>query len=96
MHNALHPKSNVDRLYIPREEDGWGLQGVVETVNLTNLELKNYVKEFGERLLTAAWSVDIDLVEPIQETTIEAKKQKKEEIIISREKNVAWPVCTTN
>ena len=81
---------------MPREEDGWGLQGVVETVNLTNLELKNYVKEFGEPLLTAAWSVDIDLVEPIQEITIEAKKQKKEEIIISWEKNVAWPVCTTN
>ena len=40
--------------------------------------------------------MDIDLVEPIQEITIEAKKQKKEEIIISWEKNVAWPVCTTN
>ena len=63
---------------------------------MINLELKNYVKEFSQRLLTAARSVDIDLVEPIQETTIEAKKQKKEEIIISREKNVAWPVCTTN
>ena len=36
MHNTLHPKSNVD-LYIIRKEGGRGLQGVKETVNLTNL-----------------------------------------------------------
>ena len=72
------------------------MQGVKKTANLTSLRLENYVEESREHLLTAARSVDIDLVEPIQETTIEAKKQKKEEIIISREKNVAWPVCTTN
>ena len=33
-----------------------------------------------------ARSVYIDLIEPIQETTIEAKKQKKEERAISWEK----------
>ena len=46
MHNALHPKSNVDCLYIPRKEGGRGLQGVEKTVDLTNLGLENYVKEF--------------------------------------------------
>ena len=65
MHNALHPKTNVDRLYIPSKEDGRGLQGVEEAVKLTNLGLENYVKEFRERLLTAARSVDVDLIEPI-------------------------------
>ena len=52
-------------------------------MNLTYLGLENYVKESKERLLTAARSVDIDLIEQIQETTIEAKKQKKEERTIS-------------
>ena len=80
MHNTLHPKSNVDPLYIPRTKGGRGLQGVEETVNLTNLGLENYVKESRERLLTAVRSVDIDLTESVRETTIEAKKQKKEEI----------------
>ena len=76
---------------------GRGLQGGKETVNLTNLELKNYVKESRERLLTAARYVDIDLIEPAQETKIEAKKQKKEERTISWDKkNVVWPVCMTN
>ena len=83
MHNALLPKSNVDGLYIPRKEGGRGLQGVEETVNLTNLGLENYVKESRERLLTAARFVEINLIEPIRETTIEAKKQKKEERTIS-------------
>ena len=63
--SALHPKSNVDRLYIPRKEGGRGLQGVVETVNLTNFGLENYVKESRERLVSAARFVDIDLIEPI-------------------------------
>ena len=78
MHNVLHPKSNVDRLYIPRREGGRGLQGVEEAVKVTNLGLENYEKDSRERLLTAARSVDIDLTEPIRETN-EAKKQKEEE-----------------
>ena len=84
----LDPKGNVDCLYIPRKEGGRGLQGVEETINLTNLGLENYVKESRERLLTAARSMDIDLIEPIRETTIEAKKQKKEERTISWEEKM--------
>ena len=68
MHNVLHPKSNVDRLYILRKEGGRGLQGVEEAVKVTNLGLENYEKDSRERLLTAARSVDIDLTEPIRET----------------------------
>ena len=78
MHNVLHPKSNVDRLYIPSKEGGRGLQGVEEAVKVTNLGLENYEKDSRERLLTAARSVDIDLTDPIRETN-EAKKQKEEE-----------------
>ena len=79
IHNALHPKSNVDRLYISRKQGGRVLQGVAEIVNLTNLGLENHVKVSRGRLLTAARPVDIDLIESIQEATTEAKKQKKEE-----------------
>ena len=37
------------------------------------------------RLITAARSVDIDLIEPIRETIIEATKQKKKQRAISCE-----------
>ena len=60
MNNALHPKSSVDPLYIPRKEDGRRLQGVNETVNVANLGLENYVKESREDFLTAVRSVDIN------------------------------------
>ena len=83
MRKALHPKSNAHLLYIPKKEGGRRLQGVEETVNVTNLGLENYVKESRQRLLAAARSVDIDLIEPIRETTTKAKKQKKEEKTIS-------------
>ena len=85
MHNALHPKRNVDHFYIPRKEGGRGLRGVEEAAKLTNLGLENFVKESRERLLTSARSMDIDLIEPIQETTIKAKKQKKKE-----ERTISW------
>ena len=66
MHNALHPKSNVDRLYIPRKARGRGLQGIEETINLTNLGLEDYVKESGECLLIAAYCGYLfDLTNPI-------------------------------
>ena len=44
MHNALHSKSKIDRLYIPRKECGRGLQGVNKTVKVTNLGLESYLK----------------------------------------------------
>ena len=63
--------------------DNIGLQGAKETVNLTNSGLESYEQEFRDRLITAVRFVDIDLIGPIRETTIEAKKQKKEERTIS-------------
>lgn len=88
MHNALHLKSNVGKA----KNDGRGLQDVEKTTNLPNVGLENYVKESRESLITVAKSVDIELTEPIRETTIEAKKQKKEENVFLRGKIVAWPV----
>ena len=85
MHNELYPKSNVVCLNIPRKDGGRGLQGVEERANLPNVRLQNYVKESRECLLNATRSVDIDLIEPIQQTKIEAKKQKKKERKISWE-----------
>ena len=61
------------------------MQGVDETLNLTNLGLENYVKESREEFLAAVRSVDINLIEPIRQTAIVGKKQKKEKRAIYRE-----------
>ena len=61
---------------------------------MTNLGLENYVKESRECLLTAARSPDIGLIEPIRESTIEAKKQKKEEKqLLGRKKCCMVSLC---
>ena len=54
MHGGLHPKSNVDRLYIPRKEGGRGLLNVEDVLNLAVFGLERYVCNSNERLLTVA------------------------------------------
>ena len=53
MHKALHPKSNVDRLYISRNEGGRGLISVEDTIETSKIGLERHVQESKERLLSA-------------------------------------------
>ena len=45
MHKALHPKSNVDRLYISRKESGRGLISIEDTTRTAILGLQKYSQE---------------------------------------------------
>ena len=54
MHKGLHPRSNVDRVYIPRSEGGRGLQSVEDIIELAILGLQRYVQDSDERLIAAA------------------------------------------
>ena len=76
MHNGLHPRSNVDRLYIPRREGGRGLMSVEDTVNLATIGLKRYVKESKEKLLVAARG---DTENEELETENEFKRKSRQE-----------------
>ena len=51
MYGALHPKSNVERLYIPRKEGGRGLISIEDCVELAIKGLEVYVHESKERLI---------------------------------------------
>ena len=44
-------------------------------------------------MLTATRSVDIDLIEPIRETTFQTKKQNKEERTVSLEEQMLHGQC---
>jgi hypothetical protein len=44
MNRALHPKADVDRLYLPREEGGRGIKSVEECVRLEECGLSDYLK----------------------------------------------------
>ena len=56
----MHPKSDVDRLYIPRKEGGRGLISIEDCVELAIRGLEVYVHGSEERLIQAARGDKID------------------------------------
>ena len=54
IYGALHPKSDVDRLYIPRKEGRRGLISIEARVELAIKGLDMYVYGSEERLIQAA------------------------------------------
>jgi len=74
MHNGLPPKSNVDRLYLPKKDGGRGLLGVEDTVHIALASLQRYVKSSKERLLSSLATLEDD---EINELEVDLKKQKR-------------------
>ena len=54
VYGKLHPKSDVDRLYIPRKDGGRGLVAIEDCVELEIRGLEVYVHGSEERLLQAS------------------------------------------
>ena len=54
MYGALHPKSDVDSLYIPRKEGRRGLISIEDCVELSIRGLEVYVHGTEERFIQAA------------------------------------------
>ena len=45
---ALHPRDDVDRLYVPRKEGGSGLTSIEDSVDTSIHRLENYIKNTKE------------------------------------------------
>ena len=54
MHRGLHPRSSVDRLYIPIAQGSRGLLSVKDCVELKRSNLFDYATNNNQRLLKAA------------------------------------------
>ena len=52
-HHALHPQSDVDRLYLPRQAGGRGLLQIRQTVEEEKRALNDYIKNSTEYALKA-------------------------------------------
>ena len=55
IYGGLHPKSDVDRLYVPKKDGGRGLIETEDCVELKVRGLEVYVHRRGRKLLQAAW-----------------------------------------
>ena len=52
-HQALHPQSDVDRLYLPRQAGGRRLLQIRQTVEEEKRILNDYIKNSSEHALKA-------------------------------------------
>ena len=55
IHGALHPRSNISRLYLPRRKDGRGIISVEDAINTEKRNISVYMSQSQEHLLKAAW-----------------------------------------
>ena len=53
MHKALHPRDDVDRLYVSRKEGGSGLTSIVDSVDASIQQLEHYIQKHNGGLITA-------------------------------------------
>ena len=79
IYGALHPKSDVDRLYIPRKEGGRGLISIEDCVVLAIRSLEVYVHGSEERLIEAARGDKIDGLEATSVLKTEKRLEDWEE-----------------
>ena len=77
IYEALHPKSDVDRLYIPRKEGGRGLISIEDCVELAIRGLEGYVHASEERLIQAASGDKIDGLEAASASKRSTKKVRR-------------------
>ena len=52
MHKALHPKDDVDRLYVSRKDGGRGLSSIEDSVDVSIQQLKDYIQKHEGGLIT--------------------------------------------
>ena len=53
MHKALHPRDDVDRVYVSRKEGGRGLASIEDSVDTSMHRLENYIQKHEGRFITA-------------------------------------------
>ena len=98
MHKSLHPRDDVDRLYVSKKEGGRGLTSIEEPVDASIQRLEDYTKKRREGLITATRNNTNNM--RINKTTITRKQRWKEKQLygsfkrlisnISHEKTWTW------
>ena len=75
MHKALHPRDDVDRLYVPRKEGRRGLANIKDSVDASIKRLEDYIEKQEWGLITA---IRNDTDNTINDRMTRTRKQKWE------------------
>ena len=76
MHKALHPRDDVDKLYVSRKEGGRGLASIEDSVDASIQRLGGYIEKPEGGLITATRN-DTDNAKTNRKTI--TRKQRWEE-----------------
>ena len=69
MHKALHPRDDVDRLYVSRKQGGRGLASIEDTVNASIQRLEDYIEKHEPGLITTIRNVTDNTINERMTTT---------------------------
>ena len=75
MHKALHPRDDVDRLYVSRKQGGRGLAIIEDTVDACIQRLEEYIEKHERGLITTIRNYTDNTIDERVTTT---RKQKWE------------------
>ena len=73
MHKALHPRDDVDRLYVTRKEGGRRLACIEDSVDASIQGLEDYIEKHERGLITAIRNDTDNTIDDRRTTT---RKQK--------------------
>ena len=76
MHKALHPRDNVDRLYVSRKEGRRGLASIEDSVDTSIQQLKDYIEKHERGLIIAIWNDTDNTIDDRMTTTRKQKWEK--------------------
>ena len=98
MHKALHPRDDVDRLYVSRKEGGRALASIEDRVDASIQRLEDYIEKHERGLITAIKNDTDNTVTNRMTITRKQKWEQKQFNVcfkrlindISREKAWTW------
>ena len=98
IYKALHPREDVDRLYVPRKKGGRGLASIEDCVDTSKYRLEDYIEKHERGLITAIRNDTDNTIDDRMTTTRKQKWEKKQLygrfkrplINISHQKTWAW------
>ena len=76
MHEALHPRDDIDRLYVSRKDGGRGLASIEDSVDTSVHRLEEYIQKHDGGLIT---TIRNDTDNTMDNRMTITRKQKLEE-----------------
>ena len=73
LHKALHPRDDVDRLYVPRKEGGRGLVSIEDSVDASIQRLEDNIEKHEQGLITVITNDTDNTIDDRMTTTREQK-----------------------